>query len=124
MAVSCWLLGHKPGRACAALSGVAAAAQIEARLPVGRGHRAWNAGIVRAAATPPPALPVGVRGPVRLAAGEHQRLLEADCLGVAPGRRNVALDLIEPPLVIEHRRRRMAAVLSHDAQLTAEHPVD
>src|SRR5439155_12539869 len=46
-------------------------------------------------------------GTVRAAVGECQRLLKADgvepSIGSIPARKRFALDLVEPPLVVEHR---------------------
>ena len=74
---------------------------------------------------PPVAL---LAGAVRAAAGEGQRLLEADVVGgrvLARGERG-RFELIEPLVVIEEGDERSAAVSAEDAELAAvdlAHPV-
>src|SRR6266436_4253692 len=61
---------------------------------------------------------------VRGGAVEHERLLEANKIGVVSAGKHFGLDLVEPPTMIEHCDRRAAAVLRKDAELTAVDLVD
>jgi hypothetical protein len=55
---------------------------------------------------------------------EGERLLEAHGIAGRIARRHLALDLVEPLLVIEQRDERISAVRTGDAELAAVIPVD
>src|SRR5262249_62129957 len=63
--------------------------------------------------------PDSIRRRVRARVGKYQGLLEADHVDGVPAGKCFALDLVEAPLVIEHRDRRATAVCAQDAELTA-----
>src|SRR5258708_137731 len=91
-----------------------------AALAVGAVTATWTVAPGALASLPP--LPGHSVGAV---VGEDERLLEPDGVGGGiAGRQRLALDLVEPAFVIEHRDRGAAAVLAQDAQLAAEHPAD
>src|SRR5215468_3446736 len=58
-----------------------------------------------------------ILGAVRTAVGEHQRLVEAQCFGgrVTPARECFGLNLVEPPVVIEHSDHGAATIPALDA---------
>src|SRR5258707_15453731 len=67
----------------------------------------------------------GFLGTVReLIAVEYERLLEANEVGVVPAGKGFGFDLVEPPIGIEHRDRRTAAVRPEEAELTSVNLVD
>jgi hypothetical protein len=58
-----------------------------------------------------------ILGAVRTTVGEHQRLVEAQCFGcrVTPARECFGLNLVEPPVLIEHSGHGAATIPALDA---------